>query len=68
MVKIPASIREIQAMEVAPEEIICVMERMRCLTALLSDDRMRGWTLQRVEDGCSLTNEAIFRATAKCRL
>lgn len=108
MAKIPAIIREIQAMKVAPEEItylvhqmalrhqergpgevdfytavailaeryrdkehdrpFCVMERMRCLTSLLSDDRMRGWTLQGVEDGCLLTNEAIFCATAKCPL
>jgi len=105
MAKAPASIREFQAMEVAPEEIIylmaqqheergpgavdfytavailaeryrgkehgrsfCVMERMRCVTAFLSDDRTRGWTLQGIEDGCLLTNEAIFRAAAKCSL
>jgi hypothetical protein len=27
-----------------------------------------GWTLQGIEDGCLLTNEAIFRAAAKCPL
>ena len=46
----------------------CVMERMRCLTDLLRDERMRGWTIEAVEEGCLLTNEAIFRAVAKCPL
>jgi hypothetical protein len=42
------------------------MERMRCLNALLFDERIRGWTLQGIEKGCLLTNEAIFSAVAKC--
>jgi hypothetical protein len=109
MGKIPASISEIQAMQIAPEEItylvqelaqqhqergsgeiddfhtavailaeryrdrepnrpLCVIERVRCLAALITDNRMCGWTLQGIEEGCLLTNEAIFRATAKCPL
>jgi hypothetical protein len=109
MSRIPKSIRDIQAMEIATEEIaylvdemarqhqerkqgevdfytavailaeryrerqdhhrsFCVMERMRCLTDLLGDDRIRGWTIQGIEEGCLLTNEAIFRAVAKCPL
>jgi hypothetical protein len=36
------------------------------LKRLLSDERIRGWTLQGIEKGCLLTNEAIFRAVAKC--
>ena len=46
----------------------CVMERMRCLRSLVGDERMKGWTIQGVENGCLLTNEVIFRATAKCPL
>jgi hypothetical protein len=46
----------------------CIMERMRCLNSLLPDDRMRGRTLQGIEEGCLFTNEAIFRAAAKCPL
>jgi hypothetical protein len=46
----------------------CVIERMRCLTDLLGDERMRGWTTQGIEEGCLLTNEAIFQAVAKCPL
>ena len=109
MSRIPKSIRDIQTMEVATEEItylveemsrqhqerepgevdfytavailaeryrdtqdhhrsFCVIERMRCLTDLLRDERMRGWTIQGIEEGCLLTNQAIFRAVAKCPL
>lgn len=108
MAKIPAIVRESQAMQIAPEEItclvqemaqqhqergpgevdfytavamlaeryrdgehnrpFCVIERMRCLTVPITDNRMRGWTLQGIEEGCLLTNEAIFRGTAKCPL
>ncbi len=46
----------------------CLMERMRCLTDLLRDERMRGWTIEAIEEGCLLTNEAIFQAVAKCPL
>lgn len=46
----------------------CVLERMRCLNELLCDERMRGWTIQGIQEGCLLTNEAIFRAVAKCPL
>jgi hypothetical protein len=108
MAKIPAIIREIQAMQVMPEEItyfvqqlaqqqqdrvagdadfytvvamlaeryqgadqhrsFCVMERMRCLVHLMSDERMRGWTVKSIDEDRLFTNEAIFRATAKCPL
>ena len=44
----------------------CVMQRMRCTVELVQDKRMKGWTIQGIEDGCLLTNEAIFRAAAKC--
>jgi hypothetical protein len=41
---------------------------MRCLNDMLGDDRMRGWTIKGIEEGCLITNEAIFRAVAKCPL
>jgi hypothetical protein len=50
------------------DRCFCIMERMRCLIALRADERMRGWTVQGIEKGCILTNEAIFRAAAKCPL
>jgi hypothetical protein len=50
------------------DRVHCIMERMRCLRRLLTDDRMKGWTTKGIEDGYLLTNEAIFRAVAKCRL
>ncbi len=50
------------------DRVHCIMERMRCLHHLLADDRMRGWTITGPEDGCLLTNEAVFRAVAKCPL
>jgi hypothetical protein len=50
------------------ERCFCVMERMRCLRTLADDPRMRGWTMQGVEEDCLLTNEAVFRAVARCPL
>lgn len=44
------------------------MERMRCMNAMLADARMHGWTIKGIEEGCLLTNEAIFWAVAKCPL
>lgn len=45
----------------------CINERLRCFWTLLGDDRLNGWTMQRVKEGCP-TNEAICRAVAKCTL
>lgn len=50
------------------ERIFCIMERMQCLMPMLKDERMRGWTMEGIEEGCLLTNEAIFRAVARCPL
>jgi len=44
----------------------CISERMRCLTKLVGDSRMKGWTI--AEDGCTFTHAAIFHAMAKCPL
>lgn len=47
-----------------PDKSVAIVERMRCLIALMKDERMRGWTLQGPTKGCGLTNPAVFRATA----
>jgi hypothetical protein len=50
------------------DKAMVIMRRMECLVELAqrSDERMRGWTLEGKEEGCLLTNEAVFRATALC--
>jgi hypothetical protein len=49
---------------------LVIMQRMDCLIKLVeqNDERMRGWTLEGKEEGCLLTNGAVFRATALCRI
>lgn len=46
----------------------CIMERLQCLTNLMKDERMRGWSLKGIEEDCMLTNAAVFTATALCTL
>jgi hypothetical protein len=41
---------------------------MRCLLEMTKDVRMRGWAMKGPEEGCLLTNEAVFRAAALCPL
>ena len=49
--------------------IFCITERMRCLVQMMKDSRMRRWTRCEAKDpSCSITNEAVFRAAAKCPL
>jgi len=48
------------------DKAFCIMERMRCLSLVAKDDRMRGWTKDSVDKDCLLRNEAIFRAAASC--
>lgn len=50
------------------QRCFCIMERMRCFLPMLEDARMRGWTMRGREEGCLFTNEAIFRAVARCPL
>lgn len=54
----------------AVEKMFAITERMLCLSNLMkmNDDRMRGWTMDTIEEGCMLTNEAVFTATAICPL
>jgi len=51
-----------------PGKAHCIWERMRCLSEMAKDARMRGWTMNGPEEGCMLTSEAVFRATALCPL
>jgi hypothetical protein len=54
----------------AVAKTFAIMERMLCLSKLMErkDERMRGWTIDAIEEGCMLTNEAVFTATALCPL
>jgi len=52
-----------------PDRTFCISERMRCLLPLMKDARMRGWSFESWDDPeCTMTNEAVFRAIAKCPL
>ena len=46
----------------------CINERMQAFLPLMEDRRMQGWTFAGLEEGCTITNEAVFRAIAKCPL
>jgi len=46
----------------------CITERMECLAEMMKDPRMRGWSLDGPQEGCMITSEAVFTATAKCTL
>ncbi len=50
------------------ERVFCITERMRCLVQMMKDSRMRRWTVDAKDPSCSITNEAVFRAAAKCPL
>jgi hypothetical protein len=51
-----------------PIRMFATVERLRCLGEIMKDERMRGWTMQTKDPGCILTHEAVFDATALCRL
>jgi hypothetical protein len=46
----------------------CIMQRMQCLEEVMKDSRMRGWSFDGPKEGCKITSEAVFRATAVCPL
>jgi hypothetical protein len=50
------------------DKMFCVSERMRCLSKLMKDPRMKGWTIEDPDPECIITNHAVFRAVAKCML
>jgi hypothetical protein len=43
-----------------------IVERMGCLVEVTKDARMRGGSMQGIEEGCLLTNDAVFRGVALC--
>jgi hypothetical protein len=51
-------------------KMFAITERMQCLAKLIEeqDVRMRGWTMEAIEEGCVLTNTAVFTATALCSI
>ncbi|HEX3747614.1 MAG TPA: hypothetical protein VHW09_26950 [Bryobacteraceae bacterium] len=49
-----------------PARAHCISERMQCLAEMAKDVRMRGWSFEGPEDGCLITNEAVFRGAALC--
>lgn len=51
-----------------PLRCFSILERMRCMADLSKDRRMRGWSMEGAEEGCLLTDEAIFHPTALCTL
>lgn len=48
--------------------VVCISERMMCLTEVMEDDRMRAWARKPAGKEYTLTNQAAFIATAKCPL
>jgi hypothetical protein len=46
-------------------KVHAIMERMRLLPQMMKDPRMKGWSMDKLED-CVLTSEAVFRAVARC--
>ena len=50
------------------EKSLAIIERLQCLAQLIkkNDERLRGWTMDGIEEGCLLTNQAVFTATALC--
>jgi hypothetical protein len=50
------------------DRMFCIQTRMECLAGLMKDDRMRGWTMETNDPKWTVTNGAIFHATALCPL
>jgi hypothetical protein len=50
------------------DRMYCIQTRMECLSALMKDERMHGWTMETNDPKCTVTNSAIFHATALCPL
>jgi hypothetical protein len=51
-----------------PIKMFATVERLRCLADIMKDERMRGWTMETNDPACILTHEAVFDATALCKL
>ena len=47
---------------------MAIMERMQALIPMLKDKRAKGWSFEGIEQGCTVTHQAMFRAAALTRL
>lgn len=54
--------------EKSADRMFCISTRMECLSELMKDQRMRGWTIETNEAQYTLANWAIFHAAAVCTL
>jgi len=54
----------------AVDKSFVIIERLQCLGRIIErkDARLRGWTMEGIEEGCLLTNEAVFTAAALCSM
>ena len=52
------------------KKTFAITERMQCLARLMEtkDERMRGWTMETIDEDSMLTNDAVFTATALCSI
>jgi hypothetical protein len=53
--------------EKSADRMFCISTRMECLSELMKDERMRGWTIE-MNTRCTLANWAVFHAAAVCTL
>jgi hypothetical protein len=49
-----------------PALVFAIAERIRCLSMLMNDPRMEGWTIGEVRVGGAINDEAVIRAVATC--
>lgn len=54
--------------ENSADRMFCISTRMECLSELMKDERMRGWTIETDNPRCTLANWAVFYAAAVCTL
>jgi hypothetical protein len=54
--------------EKSADRMFCISTRMECLSELMKDKRMRGWTIETNDPQCTVANAAIFYAAAICTL
>jgi hypothetical protein len=54
--------------EKSADRMFCISTRMECLSELMKDERMRGWTIETADPECTLASWAVFHAAAVCTL
>lgn len=53
--------------EKSADRMFCISTRMECLSELMKDKRMPGWTIETNDPQCTVAN-AVFHAAAVCTL